>query len=80
MSLGTVINAVSTIQSPAILIVQFSIFPFPSSQCIVYPLILDCTVNDMLDIKLGDLELKSVKNGRLLGNGAGVVTRSAVAL
>ena len=61
---------------PAMSIVQFSIFPSPSSQCIVYPLILDCTVNDMFDIKLGDLEVKSVKHGRLLGNGAGVVTRS----
>ena len=45
------------IYSPSISIIQFSIFPSPSSQCIVYPLILDCTVNDMLDIKLGDLEV-----------------------
>ena len=43
--------------SPVMSIVQFSIFPSPSSQCIVYPMILDCTVNDMLDIKLGDLEV-----------------------
>ena len=34
-------------------------------------------MNDMLDIKLGDFEMKSVKNGRLLGNGAGVFTKSA---
>ena len=60
---------------PGITTVQFSIFPSPSAQCILYPLILDCTVNDMLDIKLGDLDVKSVKNGRLLGNGAGFVTR-----
>ena len=45
------------LDTPVTVIVQFSIFPSPSSQCIVYPLILDCTVNDMLDIKLGDLEV-----------------------
>ena len=59
-------------------IVQFSIFPSPSSQCIVYLLILDCTVNHMLDIKLGDVDEKSVKKGGLLGNGTGVGTRRDV--
>ena len=46
--------------SPAILIVQFFIFPSKSSHCIVYPLILDCTVNDMLDIIRGEDDVRSV--------------------
>ncbi len=55
------------VYSPCILIVQFSLSPSESSHSIVYPLILDCTVNDMFDIILGLIEDKSVeKSGALL--------------
>ncbi len=54
-------------QSPCILIVQFSLSPPKSSHCMVYPLILECTVNDMFDIILGLVEDRSVeKSGALV--------------
>ncbi len=51
-------------QSPCILIVQLSLSPPASPHCIVYPLIPDCTVNDMLDIILGLVEDKSVEKSK----------------
>ena len=35
----------------------------------MYPLILDCTVNDMVDIKLGDVDDKSVEKAGALAIG-----------
>ena len=51
-------------------IVQFFMSPpdAASSQMIVYRLILDCTVNDMLDIK-GEVEDKSVEKSSALAIG-----------
>ena len=49
-----------------------------SSQCTVYPLILDCTVNDMVDIKLGDVDDSSVEKAGALGKGLKVDGRSLV--
>ena len=51
-------------------IVQFLMSPSDaaSSHCIVYPLKLDCIVNDMLDIK-GEVENKLVENSSALAIG-----------
>ena len=59
--------------SPCILIVQLSLSPPKSSHCIVYPLIPDCTVNDMFDIILGLVEDKSVEKSRALRIGVVVI-------
>ena len=48
--------------------VQFLVSP-ASSQCIVYPLKLDCTVNDMVDTKLGDVDDRSVEKAGALAIG-----------
>ena len=55
-------HAIIVNQVPATLIVTFSFFKvILSSQMIVYPLILDCTVNDMLDTS-GDWDNCSTVN------------------
>ncbi len=52
--------------------------PPASSHSIVYPLILDCTVNDMFDIILGLVEDKSVEKSGALGIGLNDETASAL--